>query len=298
MLDSHPKMGMAYESYVLTDVNPAKTTFISDGQFDVHRMIRSWQDHRFFGSPVRMSTTSQRLLQCFPERLPVDSVEKLVRSLYENHAAIREGSRFGEKVTSPNPALPFLAETMPETRFIHIIRDGRDVANAMTEVRWAPDSLMVNAHRWNRRVAWLRRFGSSLPAARYLEIRYEELVADPPTVLKGICEAIELDYESGMARPHENAVKAFPGLKVVTPDMPSRLQPQKRLLLPPTEGVRDWRSDLNPLQAAIAETLAAPSLEESGYRLTRTRSGLRHNAFRKVVAFSDRLSLFYRAKTS
>jgi hypothetical protein len=72
----------------------------------------------------------------------------------------------------------------PAARFIHVIRDGRDVALSMRRASssWDPSmgtglSITFRAEAWRRQVESVRAHRASL-ADRYLEIRYEELQAD------------------------------------------------------------------------------------------------------------------------
>jgi len=129
-------------------------------------------------------------------------------------AGLHGGRRFAEKNPENSFVVPFLAETMPEAQFIHIIRDGRDAAVSHVEQPWLNaksagsgqrgrgGQLWGNAARWwvepDRRdefaavtdivrSAWCwRRFTeaalaglATLPAGRSIEVRYESVVSDP-----------------------------------------------------------------------------------------------------------------------
>jgi hypothetical protein len=96
-----------------------------------------------------------------------------------------------------------IKETLPGALIIHIIRDGRDVALSMGQQGWIrpfwwdmKGSLMAAALYWR----WLVRKGrgyGQIVAPSYMEVRYEELVADPPRVLAKIGDFIDhdLDYD-------------------------------------------------------------------------------------------------------
>jgi len=127
-------------------------------------------------------------------------------------AGLHGGRRFAEKNPENSFVVPFLAETMPEAQFIHIIRDGRDAAVSHVEQPWLNaksagsgqrgrgGQLWGNAARWwvepdrrdefaavTDRSAWCwRRFTeaalaglATLPAGRSIEVRYESVVSDP-----------------------------------------------------------------------------------------------------------------------
>ena len=87
---------------------------------------------------------------------------------------------------------------VPDARFIHLIRDGRDVvASQLRAARgwgreWAPKNLSRAAVRWRLDVEAGRSIQQLTDA--YLEVRYEDLVSDGgPAVLKHAFAAVGID---------------------------------------------------------------------------------------------------------
>lgn len=70
-----------------------------------------------------------------------------------------------------------IAEIYPDARVVHIIRDGRDVARSIAAQDWGPAEVADAAREWRDSVTAGRR--AALTAERYLEVRYEALLADP-----------------------------------------------------------------------------------------------------------------------
>ena len=122
--------------------------------------------------------------------------------------------RFVEKTPRNCLIVPFLAAAFPDAQFIHIIRDGRDVALSLSKKPWflaaeansgryepggypygpysqfwvepervAEFEATSDIHRciwvWKRFTETALADISQLPPERYLEIRYESLVFDP-----------------------------------------------------------------------------------------------------------------------
>ncbi len=111
---------------------------------------------------------------------------------------------WGDKTPSYVREMPLLKEILPQARFIHIIRDPRDVALSV-RAAWRHD-IYRTATKWARNVAAGRRDGAVL-SGDYMEIFYEDLLGNPEVALKRACDFLGVDYVSDMtslARPSEN----------------------------------------------------------------------------------------------
>ena len=94
-----------------------------------------------------------------------------------------------------------LADALPASRFVVLTRDGRDVAQSLSAVDWWPDDVLwwdgrtprqweadgadpwvACARNWVEDVRSIRRSVAQLDADQVLQIRYEDLVADPASV--------------------------------------------------------------------------------------------------------------------
>ena len=127
--------------------------------------------------------------------------------------------RLAVKTTGPS-RMRFLQDIFPEARFVHIIRDGRAVVNSLMKVdfwvdthrlespAWShgmPDSyieewkrleespLALAALQWRNIVETARRECLSLPDIPYLEIRYEDFMANPGATIVRILDFAELE---------------------------------------------------------------------------------------------------------
>lgn len=86
--------------------------------------------------------------------------------------------------------LPLIDRLLPQSRFIHIIRDGREVAVSMMSVRkrvgHSPGEVRGAAREWYRCLTMARADGERLGPQRYLEVRYESLMKDTATELERV----------------------------------------------------------------------------------------------------------------
>ncbi|HWW13934.1 MAG TPA: sulfotransferase [Candidatus Dormibacteraeota bacterium] len=156
-----------------------------------------------------------------------------------------------------------IKKDLREPLFVHIIRDGRDVALSLTKMggfRPFPWSrrrrgLLETALYWDWTVHQGRRYGSQIPAD-YIEIHYEELVTQPRTVLARLGDFLDhdLDYDrihaTGLGRLRESN-SSFRG------DEKEARNPVNR-----------WKEKLSHPQAAALEALIGATLQEFSYPLT------------------------------
>jgi hypothetical protein len=118
---------------------------------------------------------------------------------------------------------------------------------------WArPRRLGDFACQWEYEVRAARSFGSTVARGRYLELRYEDLVADPDRRLREVCGFLGLGFEPEMLEYHRGVD-------------PSTLQDHPRLEQPPIMGLRDWREQMAPRDVERFEAVAGPLLAELGY---------------------------------
>ena len=106
-----------------------------------------------------------------------------IRGLYADFQAevlARSGkARWAEKDPTYTLHLPFIEELFPDACFVHLLRDGHDVVASFRD-RWGYTSAVRAARtEWARYVTAARELGARLPRERFLELRYEQLVADP-----------------------------------------------------------------------------------------------------------------------
>jgi hypothetical protein len=183
-----------------------------------------------------------------------------IGAIFEAYAAAQGKVRWGDKTPLYMQHLPLLERLFPSAVFVHLVRDGRDAALSFLDV---PDGIMTEgwghphdaagfACLWRTEIVSARSLGRRVGPGRYLELRYEDLVADPRKSLGGICAFAGLAYDDAM-------------LDYVGRTESARKPHQQRLNQPPTPGVRDWRTALAPGEAERFEAVAGDVLAALGY---------------------------------
>lgn len=255
MLTSHPDMAIPYESHFPVTMSLAGSRYEDGDTLDTVRFLSDLFAHWAFR---RWELPPEEVTAAFrsedPEELP-DAIRLVYRTYAEHHGK----SRFGEKTPGFVLHIPLLAHVFPESRFVHVIRDGRDVALSYLQGGWGPKDLQEAAIYWKRFVERGRRDGLELGPDRYLEIRYEDLVADPEGQVRTVCDFIDLDFDDAMLHYFEQT-------DVVPGNLRLHLERgHQNLRKPPTQGMRDWRKEMSPEGAALFQALAGDLLDQLGY---------------------------------
>jgi hypothetical protein len=262
MLDAHPDMAIPNESHFVVQFARRRAGYETDAGFDLTGFTRDLLDHWAFR---RWGLPEESVLAAYQASPPSD-YPSAVRGLYSAYAHHHGKTRYGDKTPSYVLSMRLLASTFPEARFIHLIRDGRDVALSYLDADFGSKTLGQAAIYWDRFVRAGRAVGARLGPDRYLEVRYEDLVAEPESVLSEVCAFVGIPYDAGMLRYHERADRLVPSL--------SHNEHHRNLYKPPTTGLRDWRRDLEPRDIAVFEALAGDLLDELGYERAARNPGL------------------------
>lgn len=253
MLDSHQEMAVPNETHFIVSLAERRARYESPSGFDTGALITDLRGRPGF----------QRL--CIPEaafeaELEARSVltyADAVRTAFSLYAASRGKARYADKTPIYVLFLPLLAKVFDEARFVHVIRDGRDVALSYLSVEFGPDSIEEAAFLWKRAVRSGLRAGRQLGPERSMELRYEALVADPEGTMRRLCDFAGLPFDAGMLDYASRADEVT--ANVGYPDA------HRGIYRPPTQGLRDWRTEMTREDRARFEALAGDVLDELGY---------------------------------
>ena len=193
-----------------------------------------------------------------------------LRKIYHRYGSRHHAARVGDKTPLHNLAMHDIARLLPEARFIHIIRDGRDVALSYRDLWFGPGrDVRAAAMLWMWRIRETRQQAQFLP--HYLEVRYEALVSDPEEVLRNIARFIDLPFDPVQLMAHLRAEErlgecqdfVFDGRKVTAEQ---RREIHKLTLSPPDASrVGRWASLMDPADLATFERIAGDALTDLGY---------------------------------
>jgi LPS sulfotransferase NodH len=203
-----------------------------------------------------------------------------LRIVMEEVAAAQGAKRWA--VYDPDSVLhvPRIKADIPDALFVHIIRDGRDVALSLTKMGgfrpfpWSrrPRGLLETALYWQWMVHAGRQYGGTIPSD-YAEIRYEDLVTQPHSTVASLREFLQhdLDYEriestrlGSLRQPNSSFRDEGPSAQ----DHP----------------IYRWKEMLSVAEISALEALIGTTLEELGYSLTTTADQRRRNIRQHFMA--------------
>jgi hypothetical protein len=253
ILDSHSDLAIPGESHFPIQFAVRPLDRGDRGEFRADAFVDDLLNHWAFR---RWGLPEDEVRASFQRERPA-SLDDAIRLAYAIYARRQGKGRFGDKTPSFVIHIDRLALLFPEARFVHLIRDGRDVALSYLDADFGAGTLPEAAIYWDRYVRRGRESGARLGPSRYLEVRYENLVDDPEGAVRSICTFLDLSFEDEMMRYFERIDPLYRSL--------SHREHHSNLYLPPTKGLRDWRRQMPPRDLAIFESIAGDLLDELGY---------------------------------
>ena len=244
---------------------------------DSHSQVCCGPETNLFVSKTRLnpgSPTARKLAERFD--LSHETMDDLLRRSSSRAQFIdrffttvraQAGKPFWSDKTPRNvQVLPYIFEHFPQARFIHMIRDGRDVVCSLrTHPRFRMiDGQPVKLDTWNPIEDCVARWVQDVSLGlRYrddpgsLELRYEDLVRRPEPALRPLFEFLGL--------PWEPAVLKFNEVKTGSRD-PKRFAQNPEAAKPlQSSAVGRWRGDLDEKDLAYVMRKAGTLLRELGY---------------------------------
>lgn len=126
----------------------------------------------------------------------------VVSRIYEEYARKENKPRWGDKTPEYILNMQTLLGIFPSCKFIHIYRDGRDVALSWLRIAYGPENVFTAANAWKAFVNEGRRVGENLSPDTYFEVKYENLITNPEETMKGICTFLNEPFSDAMLKPN------------------------------------------------------------------------------------------------
>jgi len=212
-----------------------------------------------------------------------ESYPDIVCGLFRAYAEKHGESCWGDKSAFAEPIpLARLEQSVHHLKVIHITRDGRDVSLSWRKLWCGLRTVAGTANAWRRHVESKRKWGEAHPD-RYLELRYEDLLAQSDAVIDRIAEFLDLPARNrGVSFTESELAKAL-GSGQTHPLLAQNLDPGN---------MYKWKTAMPPAEQRLFAATAGAALNACGYEtpdeLPRRTLGVRLACL--AAALRERLS--------
>lgn len=256
MLSSHSRLTLPPETWFLI---PLVRQFPVDRRLDpaeVESAITIMTSHYRWPD---MNLDAQQFRRRVSQ-LAAPYLRDLVGVVYRSFLEARGKVRWGDKSPPYIEIVPELARMFPGSRFIHLIRDGRDVAKSFQATGWAKSRWWHdNTREWTRALEFHWRWAHSELRDLILPVLYEDLVLNTEATLREICRFLGEEFEPQMLA-WERVVDA----ELCAREVPFHGKLKQRM---GTEGVTRWKQEMSARETFVAEAFMASHLQRLGYEL-------------------------------
>ncbi len=269
MVDAHPDIAIVFETHWIPRWFEKRRGLTPEGYVTPKLVGRMLEDRRF----KNLKVGRDDLERLIPPSKPVPYAS-FVTGIFDLHGEAAGKRLVGDKTPAYVRSVPTLHDLWPGTRFVHIIRDGRDVLLSLKNwsktgsaagrfASWKEDPAATTGLWWKWNVRLGQEDGNSLGPKLYHEVRYEELVSEPEGTCADLCSFLGLPYDDAMLRFHEGREKTDPALDA------------KKAWRPVTAGLRAWESEMSAEDIERFEAAGGDLLDELGYARAASRPSSR-----------------------
>jgi hypothetical protein len=208
ILDAHPNISIPHPPHIMHEIAPLEHRYgdlAQDKNFRslINAAVRIVELHF---APWDIDIDREQIFKEAADR----NAYCIKRAIYEQFMRAKGKKRWGCKSTFMIHYTDVVRKYHRMPKFIHLIRDGRDVAVS------ARDSVFNHFHPhyvsllWSDQQKLAMRLSSELPKEQFTTMYYEELVSDPEKEVRKICEFIGENYVDEMlkyaSRPDSTAL--------------------------------------------------------------------------------------------
>jgi len=266
MIDSHPEVAVPPETHFLPSLMNQCPRSDKPAERFIQILTSSprWPDWH----------VDQNALENAVKKLTPFSLDRAVQAFYRLYAARFGKTRWGDKTPGYLMHMKAIQQLLPEARFIHVIRDGRDVCLSIRDLWWGPDTVEQAALWWKKRIELAGKQARALP--HYKEVFFEDLVCEPEKTLKQICAFTGIDWDPAMLKYYATADRRIQELDHEVRQGDIKISPARRRAIfskvsspPDMSRVHRWQTELSSEAHAVFLENAADMLRKLGYPLER-----------------------------
>lgn len=190
LIDNHPNIAVPPESHVYARFGCILHCYGDLAQRRNRRRLIAALLRDAYIRDWRLSATVEDLEQ----RLRRADFPAIIDALFSTYAEMRGAKRWGDKTPLHIRHLREIRHDFPQAKLIHLVRDGRDVAEAMRRMIFHPVTAVGLARTWRDEVTHWKTFCEEFGSNETLLLRYEKMVASPGEVMQSVLSFIGEPY--------------------------------------------------------------------------------------------------------
>lgn len=201
MLTCHPRIGIPPEGGWLVQMYPKYHNVLID-QTNIEGIV----SELLLTPKVEEWKLDYSILMDDLENNMPEDYSSFARRIYAHYISRSGKVRWGDKNNYYLYHIKTIARIFPDAVFLHIVRDGRDVACSYRDLRnvkgeyapMLPSSACIAAYDWTKNIRQIQSGIQAVGLQHAYTIRYEELVQQSENTLKEICGFLGEDYDERM----------------------------------------------------------------------------------------------------
>jgi hypothetical protein len=199
ILNTHSKVAIPPESYVLgvTVIAYKRWSFLP-WKILYPYILNFFENHKHFELwDISLDSVSETLRALDENN---QSLHTIIDSIYRHFINEKnpEAQYWGDKSLYNTFYLPQIDQLFPRAKYVHLLRDGRDVASSFVDCGFY-NNLETGMKRWKLSLELIKDHQQSIDESRFLEVKYEQLVTETSRTIKTICEFLNLNYEEKLS---------------------------------------------------------------------------------------------------
>ena len=255
MVDAHPQCCGPAPLHALRILAPRLPVY---GALDAEPAWQALIEHLLGLWDAKLGPWTTRPSAALLRSVRPRSLAALVRSLYETEARAQGKRLVLVKEVGLHRFVAYLLVHFPQARFIHLVRDPRDVAASWKASPSHRGGVLRAVGRWCEEQAAALQLRAWLgEAGRIHGLRYEDLIARPEHELRAVCRFLGAEFHPRMLAFHRQAQ---------TRRMAARADNWRNLDRPLQTGrVGRYRELLSEDECRYVEGRCAPLMQAFGY---------------------------------
>ncbi|MGZ3787481.1 MAG: sulfotransferase family protein [Bacteriovorax sp.] len=264
ILNSHSRISVPHPPHIMKELGPRLERYgdlSNDENFyrlidDVIKLVKL----HFVAWPVELNR--DLLFKSAKTR----SLYSINAAIYDDYAKHMKKNRWGCKSTFMIHYIEEILKVHPAAQFIHLVRDGRDVAVSARKSVFNHFHPYYVAKLWSREQALALFWSEKLPPSQFKTIHYEKLTARPQETVREICAFLNEEYQ-------EDLLNYFKKKDVAELSKLSESWKNiSRAVL--SDNSNKYKKELGPNEIALFEAISLRELEAFGYSLDTDKSQL------------------------